>query len=123
MSTRQSHTLPKFALMVAVAALAACDSQEREQPQPNEDVAPAAVERQSTLLPPRMDEFATAWAEACPDAEPVGKALCKSKGFGEPNFTCDYALGDDAYRRHTAELMPGEGRWELVDPERACRAG
>jgi hypothetical protein len=60
--------------------------------------------------------FGEAWAESCPDAQPVSTAVCRSKGFGEPNFVCSFGLGDDEARRHTAELAPGDGRWVLEDP-------
>ena len=56
-----------------------------------------------------------------PNAQPVNKALCKTKGMGEADFLCDFGLGDDEFRRHNAELAPGDGKWVLADPENACR--
>ena len=105
------------------AGLAACGSPESEQPQNTQAESAPATETTRTLPTPRREEFAAAWAEACTDAEPVGKALCKSKGITDPNFTCDFALGDGEYRRHTAEIMPGEEEWELADPVNACAIG
>lgn len=106
--------------LATAVALSACGSQAPEdQPQ-----TPAVTETRSadSLPPPRTDEFAAAWAEACPDAEKVGKALCKSKGLTAPGFTCDFSLGDEEYRRHTAELIPGDGNWVVSNPEETCQA-
>lgn len=110
----------RFAIVLCAAALAACGSD--ETPATDELPGQPAIEDQvtQTIPPPRREEFATAWAEACPDAEPANKGLCKSKGFGDPDFTCDFALGDGEYRRNTAELTQSDGRWVLVDPETAC---
>lgn len=106
---------------VALFALAACNAQEETpaEPVPTEAITPA--ETTAALPPPRREEFTAAWAEACPEAEPVSTALCKSKGLGEPGFTCDFGLGEDEYRRHTAELEPSGESWALVDPENACK--
>lgn len=103
--------------------VAACSSEDPEQARTAEAAGPAPEQERVTLPPPRREEFAAAWAEECPDAEPIGKALCKSKGLVDPNFTCNYGLGDDEYRRHTAELAPGDAKWELVDPAEACVVG
>ena len=111
-----------LALVAAIAGFTACDSQQPEQPEPARTADIAPTETGVALPPPRREQFAAAWAEACPDAEPVGKALCKSKGLTDPNFTCNYALGDDEYRRHTAELAPGDGEWVLANPANACNA-
>lgn len=106
--------------LAAAFALAACGSQEEPpvEPVPTEAIAPADIVE--TLPPPRREEFTAAWSQACPEAEPVGTALCKSKGLGDPGFTCDFGLGEDEYRRHTTELEPVDGSWALVDPENSC---
>lgn len=104
----------------ALFALAACGSQEEAQPDPAPAEAAAPADTAATLPPPHREEFTAAWAEACPEAEPVSTALCKSKGLGVPGFTCDFGLGDDEYRRHTAELAAAGDGWALVDPENAC---
>lgn len=110
------HFLP----VAVVFALAGCGSPEEAQTEAAQTQAAAPAGITESLTPPRREEFTAAWAEACPEAEPVGKALCKSKGMGDPGFTCDFALGEDEYRRNTAELEPRDDRWALVDPENAC---
>ncbi len=109
-----------FLPIAAVFALAACGSQEEAESEAaqTETIVPASIN--GAPPPPRREEFTAAWAEACPEAEPVGKALCKSKGITDPGFTCDFALGEDEYRRHSADLEPVEQSWALVDPENAC---
>ena len=109
-----------FLPIAAAFALAACGSQEEVQSEPAQTETVAASNIDEAVPPPRREEFTAAWAEACPEAEPVGKALCKSKGIAEPGFTCDFGLGDDEYRRHTADLDPVEDTWALVDPQNAC---
>lgn len=103
-------------------ALAACNSQDSAAP-PAAEATDAVADAGPSLAPPGAQEFKDAWAAACPSAEPVGTALCKSKGMTDPNFTCDFGLGEDEYRRNTAELMRGQDRWELADAEQACRIG
>ena len=103
----------------ALFALAACNSEEPVEPAP---VETPVVEPTPTLPAPGTEAFAAAYAKVCPDAEPVNSAVCKSKGLGETGFICDFALGDDEYRRNTAELSPGEGEWILSDAENACTA-
>lgn len=103
-------------------ALAACGSGDTDAPEQAPETA-ITEPTTPTIPPPRREEFSEAWAQACPDAEPANKGLCKSKGFGDPDFTCDFALGDGEYRRYTAELTQSDGEWVLADPENACRAG
>lgn len=114
--------MKKFFLMAAVAGLAACDSRDPAQSEPAQTETLSPTEAGAALPPPQRAEFAAAWAEACPEAEPVGRAFCKSLGLAEQNFTCDYGLGNDEDRRHTAELAPGDGKWVLADPANACSA-
>ncbi len=118
-----SNVMKRPALMAAIAFLAACNSEEVTQPQASQAAAFSAAQEQGTLPPPRGEDFVAAWSEACPDAEPAARALCKANGIADPNFTCDFALGDDEFRRNTAELTRGEGRWELAEPETACEVG
>lgn len=111
----------RSAIMIALAALAACNSPESEAPPAAEPTTVAVVE--PSLAPPGRQEFTDAWAEACPSAETVSTALCKSKGLTDPNFACEFGLGKDEYRRNSAELTRGEGRWVLADAEQACKIG
>jgi hypothetical protein len=112
--------MKKLTVVAALAVLTACDSQEVEQPQAVQTATPAVTDTGSSLPPPRTAVFAEVWAEACPDAQPVSTALCRSKGFADPNFVCNFGLGDDEDRRHTAELAPGNGSWTLAEPATAC---
>jgi hypothetical protein len=111
--------------LAALLAVGGCGSQEEAPTEPpRADLSTAeTIGDNETLPPPRREEFTAAWAQACPDAEPVSTALCKSKGLGDPGFTCDFGLGEDEYRRHTAELLPGDKEWTLVDPDNACSLG
>jgi hypothetical protein len=112
--------LPFAALFAAQLALAGCNS-EASEPAPVETPAPVAAPT-PTLPAPNEDIFAQAYAQACPDAEPVSTSICRSKGFGAEGFICDYGLGNDEYRRHKAELAPGDGEWLIADAEAACAA-
>lgn len=103
--------------------VSACGSRQPEQRDAQPTAASTQASREPSLAPPRHPEFAAAWSRACPDQEAVGKALCKSNGLADANFTCDFALGDGEYRRHTAELEPGNGRWDLANPDLACEIG
>lgn len=113
--------MKKILACAALAALAACNSQEAPEPEPTETVAAAPVVEPSLPAP---DEaiFAEVYAAACPEAETVSTSLCKSRGLGGEGFVCDYGLGDDEYRRNTATLLPGDGEWTLADPENSCAA-
>lgn len=114
-------TVKNIALLLPLFALAACSS----EPANDSAAAPAATPTVTTtpsLSPPRREEFTAAWAKACPEAKPVSTALCKSKGLGDPNFTCEFGVGEDEYRRNTAELTAGEGEWILVNAPAACEA-
>ena len=115
-------TMKKLIAPALLLALAACGSAESsEAPEPAETVAPV-VAPTPTLPAPNEDLFAAAYAEACPNAETVSTSLCKSRGFGKEGFVCDYGLGSDEYRRHSATLMPGDGEWIVADPENTCLA-
>lgn len=111
-----------FAAIIALAGLAACNSAEEAAPVAAETPA-EVVEAEPSLAPPGAEDFKTAWADACPSAKPVSTALCKSKGLTDPNFECDFGLGEDEYRRNTAELTRGDDSWELADAEQACTIG
>lgn len=110
----------RFSIMLCVLAVTGCGPAEETatEPVPEQAAAPEPIE--AAPPPPRREEFTEAWAEACPGAEPADKGLCKSKGFGDPDFTCDFALGDGKYRRYTAELTQADGQWVLADPDKAC---
>jgi hypothetical protein len=105
----------------ALVTLAACGSEE-PAPEPAETVA-VAPEVEPTLPAPDQATFTVAFAEACPTAQAVSTALCRSQGLGREGFICDYGLGNDEYRRHSATLVPGEGKWVIADPETTCAAG
>lgn len=107
----------------AVATLAACGSQEpAPEPQPTASVAAALPEPEPSLPAPDEAIFAETFAEACPDAPKVSTSICRSHGFGKQGFTCDYGLGDDEYRRNSLDLVPGDGKWVVAEPEKACAA-
>lgn len=108
----------RYSIMLCALAVAACGS--NEVPAPEETTEQAIAPTVATIPPPRREELSAAWSEACPDAEPANKGLCKSMGLGDPDFTCDFALGDGEYRRYTVELTQSDGKWVLVDPENAC---
>ncbi|WP_126171854.1 hypothetical protein [Altericroceibacterium xinjiangense] len=104
-----------------LAVLAAC-SEAQETPEPVAVTPVATAPAAPKLSPPDEAVFTTAFAEACPEAPEVSTALCKSLGFGEEGFTCNYGLGEDEYRRNTATLVPEDGVWTLDDPEKTCAA-
>jgi hypothetical protein len=112
----------KFLVCAAFVALAACGSQ---QPQPTPTATPTPTPTATTpkLPAPDKDTFAAAFAAACPHAQKVSTALCQSAGFGKQGFVCNYGLGDDKYRRNTANLAPGDGKWVLADPKKDCPTG
>ena len=112
--------MKKILPFAALLVLAGCNS-EASEPAPAETLAPVAAPT-PTLPAPNEDIFSQAYAAACPEAEPVSTSLCRSKGFGEDGFICDYGLGEDEYRRHKAELAPGDGEWVVADAEAACAA-
>lgn len=111
--------IPTILCLLGVAACGPTANEPAEQPAG--ESAPGAIVQSPP--PPGRDEFIAAWAQACPNVEPAGRALCKSKGLGDPDFTCDFALGDDEYRRHTAELTQAGDKWVLSDPDSACAVG
>ena len=105
----------------ALVALAACGAEE-PAPEPTE-TAVVVPEVEPSLPAPDQATFAEAFAEACPAAKQVSTSLCRSQGLGREGFICDYGLGNDEYRRHSATLVPGDGKWVLSDPETTCAAG
>ena len=116
--------MKKLVPCLAFVALAACGSEEPAPAPTATAVATPAAASTPSLAPPTEADFAAAFAAGCPSAEKVSTSLCKSQGLGKAGFTCQYGLGDDEYRRHTATLMPGDnGKWALQDPENACVAG
>ncbi len=112
----------KILVCATLAALAACNSPETAEPAPVETTAVVAPPVEPTMPPPDEAAFAAAYAEGCPGALAVSTSLCKSKGMGEEGFLCDYGLGKDEYRRNKAELLPGDGKWVLAEPEKICAA-
>ena len=106
-----------IALLLPLALLAACNEQAAPVPEPT-----GAVEALPTegLSAPGREAFADAFAEACPDAEPVSTALCKRAGMGSPDMICDYGLGEDEYRRNTAVMTARDGAWVIADPAAVC---
>lgn len=111
--------MKKIVLITALLALAACDS-EASEPAPVATPVPVAAPT-PTLPAPNEAVFAEAFAKACPSAEPVSTSLCRSKGFGQQGFVCEFGLGDDEYRRNKADLTAGDGEW-IIDAEAACAA-
>jgi len=110
----------RFLIPLLAAALAACGP--AEAPAPDRSEMPAAGEPAAARLsPPGASEFRAAWAEQCDASEEeVGSALCKATAPGVDTFTCDFALGDDDYRRYSADLARSGDRWVLADPQAAC---
>lgn len=111
--------MTKLACLLPLIALAAC-SQEPE-PAPAVPATPAAVVTPS-LPAPDQALFTQLYAAACPDAKPVGKALCKRAGMGSQEVNCEYALGEDEYLRNTATLVAGEDAWAIKDAPAVCAA-
>lgn len=108
--------LPLFALPL----LAACGS---EPEAPAEAPAAPVAEATPTLSPPNMDTFSAAFAEACPEQEAVSTAVCRAQGMGASDFTCEYGLGDDEYRRYSATVTQQDEAWVVADPETVCAQG
>lgn len=102
--------------------LAACGT--AEAPAPDNSEAPAAEWTVTPeISPPGEPEFRAAWAAACSaDESDVGSALCKARALGTDGFSCDFALGDDEYRRYSANLTRSGDSWVLADPEASCDA-
>jgi hypothetical protein len=107
----------------ALLVLAACNSAESAEPATPVQTSTPVADPTPTLPAPDQEIFTATFAEACPKAEKVSTALCKSQGFGKEGFVCEYGLGADQYRRNSASLVPGDGKWVLADPENACSAG
>ncbi|WP_340586648.1 hypothetical protein [Erythrobacter alti] len=108
--------MKKLTFLLPILALAACG--EEPAPEPVETVAPVEV---VGLPAPTKEIFATAFGEACPDAEAVNVALCR-RGMGAETAACEYGLGDDEYMRNDATLAVNEAGdgWMIQDPEAVC---
>jgi hypothetical protein len=104
----------------AVFALAACNSEEPAAPEPVQ--AQVVMPVKPTMPAPDEELFAAAYAEACGKTQPVSGSMCKSRGFGQEGFVCDYGLGDDEYLRNKTTIVPVEGKWALAEPEKTCAA-
>ncbi len=107
----------RWPVILTSVALVACGSP--DTPDADEPADQAQVE-EASLAPPRAPEFRAAWAEQCPDAPEIGSVVCQAEGLGGEVFACDFALGEDEYRRNTADLVQSNGRWMLAEPETAC---
>jgi hypothetical protein len=118
----EPKSVKKIVACLILATLAACGSQEANEPAPTPTAAAVAPPVEPSLPAPDTAVFAAALADACPDAKPVTTALCKSLGLGKEGFTCEYGTGDDDRRPYTASLVPGEGKWTIANPENACAA-
>ncbi len=106
-----------FALVVA-----GCSEEVAEAPAPAETTAMSEAS-ESTLHPPDREKFAERFAAACPAAPAISTAICRAKGMGSHDFTCDYGLGEDEYRRHKAILHEVDGEWEIENAEQVCAQG
>jgi hypothetical protein len=104
----------------AVFALAACNSEEPDQPAPVQVQAVVPVE--PSVPAPNEELFAATYAEACGDTQKVSTSVCKSEGLGKKSFICEYGLGDDEHLRNRTTIVPVEGKWTLADPENTCAA-
>ncbi|ABC63848.1 hypothetical protein [Erythrobacter litoralis] len=107
-------------LLLPAFALAACGEEPAAEPAP---VETATAEPAESLAAPDENVFASVYAAACPDAEPVNTSVCKRLGIGSADVLCEYGLGDDEYLRNKATLTPGDGEWTIADPETVCAAG
>lgn len=104
--------MKKLLLILPLALLAACGEEPAPAPEPTPEAPPLATEG---LPAPNQEIFSEAFAEACPDAEPVSTAVCRRTGLGSPDFVCDYGLGEDEYRRNSAVLTAQDGEWVIAD--------
>jgi hypothetical protein len=112
-----------FTALLASLALAAC-GEPSAQPAPVETPVAAAPEPTEPALPaPDQAIFSEAFTKACPNAESIAIASCRSMGLGEKDFMCEYGLGDDKNLRHKATLTPGDGEWTVADAETTCAQG
>lgn len=107
-----------FLFPVLALTLAACGEEPAPQPVPTQASEPAAP----SLPAPDQETFTNVLAAACPEVEPVNTAVCR-RSFGSTEVTCEYGLGEDTYLRNKATLIPGDGTWNLLDPETVCAAG
>jgi hypothetical protein len=104
--------------------LAGCSEEVAEAPAPAPaETAAMMPEPEETLHPPDRDKFAERFAAACPAAPQISTAMCRSKGMGSRDFTCEYGLGDDEYMRNEAILTEVDGDWEVAEPEKVCAQG
>jgi hypothetical protein len=120
MMTALPRTVRALTAVAPLAFLLLAGCGEEPAAQPVEEVAAPAPAPTPSLPAPDEELFATTFAAACPDAEPVATSVCRSMGLGETDFACKYGLGEDNNLRHDARLTPGEGEWTLVDPETVC---
>lgn len=107
-------------IALSLAALTACGERD-ETPAPVATQAPAPVVTPS-LPAPDQALFTSLYAEACPEAKPVGKAVCLRAGMGSSEVNCEYALGDDEYLRNKATLVAVDGAWTVKDAAAVCEA-
>jgi hypothetical protein len=112
-----SKTLPLT--LFACAALAACGAE--PAPQPVETAAAAPAE--PSLPAPNPEVFSATFAKACPSAKPVNQSSCRRAGMTSSDVICSYGLGEDEFLRHKATLTPGDGEWNIADPETICAQG
>ncbi len=109
--------MKKFAILLSIAALAAC-AEEAPAPVDQEEVAA----QETSLGLPGKDEFTAAYAATCPEAAPVESTLCEAVGLGQSEFTCDFALEGDASQSRTGTLTATDGEWTLAANEEICSA-
>ncbi len=114
--------MKKIAFLLPVLALAACSGEPAAEP----TTAPTATAPAPVVTPslkaPDQALFTGIYADACPEAKPVGKAVCRRAGMGSTEVNCDYALGDDEYLRNKATLVAVDGEWTLKDAAAVCEA-
>ncbi len=115
--------MTKLAFLIPALALALVACGEEPAPAPVETPVAAPTPTTPSLPAPDQAKFTEVFAAACPEAEPVSTALCRSQGLQGNGFVCDYGLGTDEYRRNTAVLVPADGEWTLDNPETVCAPG
>lgn len=100
--------------------LAACGPAEAPAPDSPETTA-AEWTVTPQISPPGEAEFRAAWSAQCGASEDeVGSAICRAQALGADGFSCDFALGDDDYRRYSADLARNSDMWVLADPDETC---
>ena len=112
----------KIAFLLPLLTLAACSGEPAAAPTPAATATAPAPAATPSLKAPDQALFQQLYGAACPEAKPVGKAVCLRAGMGSAEVNCDYALGDDEYLRNKATLVASDGEWALKDAPAICES-